>query len=193
MSNYTKVTNVNGSTSQNIRKFVPVNVLKNIKVKEDSQSDLSKINLYTWKKNKKTNVNGYQENCLKRYRTENKIWREINNYCDVEWENIEIRTVVMRNTNYLLGMAWMEQLMLGNSPKFGNSSFCQENKGLTSEAETLKKELKIRFSDVFSVSLGRCNKIKAQFKLKENVQPVFKKKNNVPFALLKQINDNIDR
>ena len=65
------------------------------------------------------------------------------------------------------------------------SSFCQEIKGFTNEAESLKKELKIEFSEVYSGGLGRRNKMKAKFELKEDVQLVFKKKKNVPFALLK--------
>ena len=60
---------------------------------------------------------------------------------------------------------------------------------LTNEAETWKKELKIEFSLVFSGGFSRCNKLKAKFKLKKNVQPVLKKK-KIP---LKQINDKLDR
>ena len=71
--------------------------------------------------------------------------------------------------------------------------FFREIKGFSDEAETLKNEWKIKFSEEFSGGLGRCNKMKAKFKLTENVQSVFKKKGNVPFALLKQINDELDR
>lgn len=35
--------------------------------------------------------------------------------------------------------------------------------------------------------------MEAKFELKENVQPVFKKKRNVPFVLLKQIDDELNR
>ena len=52
--------------------------------------------------------------------------------------------------------------------------------------------MKIKFSEILSGGLGRCNKMKAKFNLKENVGPVFKKKSNVPFASLKQINDKLD-
>ena len=83
----------------------------------------------------------------------------------------------------------MKQLKLWNSPI---SSFCQEIKGFTNKAESLKKELKIKFSEVFPGGLGRCNKMKAKFKLKKNVQLVFKKKRNVLFASLKQINDELE-
>ena len=84
----------------------------------------------------------------------------------------------------------MEQFKLWNS---SINSSCQEIKGFTYEIESLKKELKIKFSEVFSGGFGRCNKMKAKFELKENVRPVFKKKRNVPFALLKQINDEFDK
>ena len=35
--------------------------------------------------------------------------------------------------------------------------------------------------------------MKVKFELKENVQPVFKKKRNISFTFLKQINDKLDR
>ena len=66
----------------------------------------------------------------------------------------------MKNTNNLFRTDWMEQFKLWNSPI---SSFCQEIKGFTNEAENLKKELKIIFSEVSSGGLGRYNKLKAKF------------------------------
>lgn len=57
--------------------------------------------------------------------------------------------------------------------------------------QSLKEELKSKFPDIFSGELGKCKKMKAKFNLKENIQPVFKKK-NVPFALLKQTDDKTD-
>ena len=35
--------------------------------------------------------------------------------------------------------------------------------------------------------------MKAKFELKENVEPIFKMKRNVPFASLKLINDRLDK
>ena len=63
----------------------------------------------------------------------------------------------MRNTNNHFGMDWIEQFKLWNCPI---SSFCQEIEGFINEVESLKKELKIKFSGVFSGGLGRCNKRK---------------------------------
>ena len=50
-----------------------------------------------------------------------------------------------------------------------------------------------RSPQVFSDSLGKCSKLKAKLKVKDGAQPVFKKKQNVPFAALEQINEELDR
>ena len=43
------------------------------------------------------------------------------------------------------------------------------------------------------MDLGRCNKMTAKFELKDDIQPVFKKKRNVPFASLPLVNEELDR
>lgn len=45
----------------------------------------------------------------------------------------------------------------------------------------------------FSGGLGKCSKFKANFRVKDGARPVFKKKLNVPFAALEQINKELDR
>ena len=45
----------------------------------------------------------------------------------------------------------------------------------------------------FSGSLGKCSKLKAKLKVKDGAQPVFKKKRDVLFAALEQINKELDR
>ena len=62
---------------------------------------------------------------------------------------------------------------------------------LTIEADKLKEELRGMFLEVFPGRLGWCQK-SAKFELKPNTQSVFKKKRNVPFASLNQINNNIN-
>ena len=64
---------------------------------------------------------------------------------------------------------------------------------LTTEKQSLKTELKTTFPEIFAVSLGKCTKTAAKFKLINNAQPVFKKKGNVPFASLEKINKQLDR
>ena len=73
------------------------------------------------------------------------------------------------------------------------STFCRKIESTTSNSENLKKELKQRFPQVFSGSHGKCSKLKAKIKVKDSAQPVFKKKGNVSFAALEQINKELDR
>ena len=56
-----------------------------------------------------------------------------------------------------------------------------------------KSQKGTRFAQVFSGGLGKCSKLKAKLKMKDGAQPVFKKKRNVPFAALEQINKELDR
>ena len=73
------------------------------------------------------------------------------------------------------------------------STFCRKIESTTSNSVNLKKELKQRFPQVLSVGLGKCSKLKAKLKVKDGAQLVFKKKQNVPFAALEQINKELDR
>ena len=45
----------------------------------------------------------------------------------------------------------------------------------------------------FSGGLGKCSKSKAKLKVKDGAQPGFKKKRNVPFPALGQVNKESDR
>ena len=73
------------------------------------------------------------------------------------------------------------------------STFCRKIESTTSNSVNLKKELKQRFPQGFSGCLGKCSKLKAKLKVKHGAQPAFKKKRNVPFAALEQINKELDR
>ena len=68
------------------------------------------------------------------------------------------------------------------------STFCRKIESTTSNLVNLKKELKQRSPQVFSGGHGKCFKLKAKLKVKDGAQPVFKKKRNVPFVVLEQIN-----
>ena len=67
------------------------------------------------------------------------------------------------------------------------STFCRKIESTTPNSVNLKKELKQRFPQVFFLS-----KLKAKLKVKDGAQLVFKKKRNVPFATLEQINKELD-
>ena len=58
------------------------------------------------------------------------------------------------------------------------NSFCQKLENLTTSAKSL-----IRFKRNFSGDLGRCNKMIFEFELKDDIKPVFKKKEMCPSPL----------
>ena len=64
----------------------------------------------------------------------------------------------------------MEEFVLFNVPI---NSFCNKVDGTTTSSDKLKKELKIKFPEIFSEGLGFFSKVKAKFEVKENVMPVF--------------------
>ena len=56
-----------------------------------------------------------------------------------------------------------------------------------------QKETQTTISPVFfSGGLGKCSKLKAKLKMKDGTQPIYKKKRNVLFAALEQINKELD-
>ena len=71
------------------------------------------------------------------------------------------------------------------------STFCRKIESTTSNSVILKKELKQRFPQFFF--LGKCSKSKAKLKGKNGAQSAFKKKRNVPFAALEQINKELEQ
>ena len=101
-----------------------------------------------------------------------------------------LKLFIMKNTNNIFGTNWMTQFQLWNLPI---NSFCQKIENLVTKVKKTNKELKEAYPEIFSGGLGRCTKMMAKFKLQDYVQPVFKKKRNVPFASLEQINEELDR
>ena len=73
------------------------------------------------------------------------------------------------------------------------STFCRKLQSPITNTEKLKQELKQNFPEIFSGGLGKCTKIKAQFQVKNNAQPIFKTKQNVNFVAREQINEELDR
>ena len=97
---------------------------------------------------------------------------------------------VLKNTDNLFGTDWIEKFNLWHCPM---STFCRNLKSPITNTEKLKQECKQKFPEVFSGSLEKCTKMKAQFQVKDHAQPIFKKKRNVPFAALEQIDEELDR
>ena len=174
----------------NTRKFVNMKILKrNVKFQLDSRSDLTILNIHMWRKLGKPTM-------LKSNKIASSITGENINFkgklittATFMGKTLKLKLFVLKNTNNLFGTDCMTQFRLWDLPV---NSYCQKVENYGNEAEKLKTDLKQTYLEVFSSGLGRCTKMLAKFKLNDNAQPVFKKKCNVSFASLEQINEELD-
>ena len=103
----------------------------------------------------------------------------------------KLKAYVLKNSDNMFGTEWIEKF---NLLDYLMRSFWRKIESTTSDSVNLKKEFKQRFPQVFySGVLGKYSKGKTKLKVKDGGQPVFKKKRNVPFAALEQINKELDR
>lgn len=163
---------------------------KKVRLQLDSGSDISIINVQTWKKlGRPTMIKSHK---TARSVSGEKITFEGELLTNISFQNKteKAKIFVMRKSNNLFGTDLFEKFRLWDLPL---SSFCQKVEDSNVEAEKLKRELKENFPDVFTGGLGRCTKAVAKFEVKENEQPVFKKKRNVPYAAIEQIDGELER
>ena len=97
----------------------------------------------------------------------------------------KLKAFVMRNVQNLFGTDWMEEFDLFNIPR--------KIDGNTTSSDKLKKELKVKFPEIFSEGLGFFSKVKAKFEVKENVIPVFRPKRPVPRGSVEIIDKELGR
>ena len=172
--------------NRNLRKYVTVDIFNSsIKFQLDSGSDISIINWRTWRKLIKPTL-------LKTDKTAKSVTGENINILGVVILTVilngvtkKLKAYVLKNSDNLFGTDWIEKFNLWDCPM---STFCHKIESTTPNSVNLKKELKQRFPQVFSGGHGECSKLKAKLKVKDGAQLVFKKKRNVPFAALEQIN-----
>ena len=188
---YVKTTKWDKQNEDNIRKYVPVQILgRKVNLQLDSGSDLTIINLQTWKRlGRPTMIKATK---VARSVTGEKIHFEGEIIVNVTQNNKtkKMKIFVLKNTNNLFGSDAIQEFELWDSPI---STFCKKIQSSTAESEKLLKDLKESFPDVFSGGLGRCNKMAVKLELKNDSQPVFKKKRNVPFASLTHIDKELQR
>ena len=174
-----------------VRKYITVKVLnKSVRFQLDSGSDLSIINLQSWRKLNRLIIKITSQTV--RTVTGDKIKFEGEIIIPVSLNGItkKLKVFVLKNTENLFGSDWFQKFNLLDQPI---NTFCQKVECITAESEKIKMKLKGSFPEVFSAGLGKCTKNKAKFELKENTRPIFRKKRNVPFAATKEINKELDR
>ena len=176
---------------ENVRKYVKVKIAdKDVRLQLDSGSDLSIINYHTWCRIGRPKM--LKTKKMARSVTRHKInfEGEVTANVTLKGKTKKLKMYILKNTNNLFGTDWITSFELWDSPI---SDFCQKVENLSAESVKLKEDLKEAFPEVFSDTLGRCTKMEAKFKLKENVTPVFKRKRSVPFASIEKIDRELDR
>ena len=109
-------------------------------------------------------------------------------------KTLKSKVYVLQNVSNLFGTDW---IVLFNLWELPINPFC--NKINVSSpfknrvTENMIKDLKIKFPQVFSEGLGICKKTEAKFEVKESAKPIFKRKRNVPFGALEQIDKELER
>ena len=176
---------------ESLRKYVTVKIFgKDIKFQLDSGSDRTILNFKAWKKLQKPSM-------LRSYKTVKVV-----NGTQINFEGEVITNVtllgktkklkmnVLKNTENLFDSDCMHEFNLWDLPI---STFYRKAESCSSATENLISKLKKEFAEVFTSGLGKCTKIAAELKLKKNMQPVFRRKRNVPFSSLDKINQELDR
>lgn len=178
---------------QNNRKFV--DLLINNKVvtfQIDTAADISIMNSNTWKKigspkllkNSVTPVDA-QGNKLN-------IRGEL--IVDIQFQGIKKsgRCFICDLDDNLLGIEWFELFNLWN---LAPVSYCRKigNQNKESNHEESIKKLKGQFPNIFSPTLGCCNKVMVKLNLKPDAKPVFCPKRQVPFHIMPQVEEELQR
>ena len=148
-SSYIKNTKSDELEGANTRKFVHVKMLKkSVKFQQDSCSDLTLINLQTWKRlGKPTMIKS------------SKIARSVTGGGGIKFEEeliintfngktLKLKLFVLKNSNNLLVTDRVTQFKLWD---LHVNSYCQKIENLNAETEKLKKELKEAYPEIFLV------------------------------------------
>ena len=73
------------------------------------------------------------------------------------------------------------------------NTFCNSEKAASASVESVKGELNQILPTFFLGGLEMCTKTKAFFELKDNAQPIFRPKSQVPFAARELNEKELDR
>ena len=119
---------------------------KDVKLQLDSGSELSIINHHTWCKIGKPKMMRTKKVSHSVTGERIRFEGEVTTNVTLKGKTLKLKMYVLRNTNNLFGMDWIQNFELWDSPI---SDFCQKVDNLTAEAEKLKKDLKETLPNVF--------------------------------------------
>ena len=156
---------------------------KEVKLQLDSGSDLTIINLHTWRKLNKPTMQKTTKTAKTVTETKIKFEGELITKVTFNGTRKKLKLFVLKNTEDLFATDWIQEFNLWDLPI---NTFCKKLESLTTEKQKT-------FPEIFAASLGKCIKTAAKFKLIDNSQTVFKKKRNGPFGSLEKINKELHR
>ena len=140
-----------------VRKYITVKVLnKSVRFQLDSGSDLSIINLQTWRKLNRPIIK--MTSTTARTVTGDKIKFESEIIIPVSLNGItkKLKVFILKKTENLFGSDWFQKFNLWDQPI---NTFCLKVECITAEAEKIKMELKGSFLEVFSAGLSKCTEM----------------------------------
>ena len=91
-------------------------------------------------------------------------------------KKFKLNAFVMDRPRNLFGTVWMESVDSWNMPI---NTFCNSVKVTPGNSKNFKRVIKSYFPDIFIWRIRNIHKAKATFKLKDNAQPIFKRKRKV--------------
>ena len=159
-----------------------------VKFQLDSCSNLSIINVHTWRRLNKPSLLRTKKTARSVTVDWIKILAEVALRITSNGITEKLKAYVQKNTDNLFVTDCIENFNLSDCSM---STYCRKLESPTTNIEKLKQEQK--FPGVFFGGLRKCTKIKAHFQIKENALPILLNERNVPFAALVQISDELDR
>ena len=142
-----------------VRKYITVKVLnKSVRFQLDSGSDLSIINLQTWRKFNMPIIKMTSKTARTVLGDKIKFEGEIIIPVSLNGITKKSEIYVLKNPENLFGSDRFQKFNLWDQPI---NTFCQKVECITAEAEKINMELKGSFPEVFSAGLSKCTKIKA--------------------------------
>lgn len=162
-----------------------------ISMQLDTAADISCLSVSTWTKLGQPILR--QTNTIPFDAQGNRIpiVGELNANLNLNGITIKGHCLVAEISSDLFGSDWISLFNLWDKPF---SLFCNQIVGKTPfHKEAAITEIKNCFPEVFNNTFGACDKIKVKLHLLPNAKPTFKPKRQVPFHIISQLDEELDR
>ncbi|XP_055688256.1 uncharacterized protein K02A2.6-like [Lutzomyia longipalpis] len=192
-STKSNVVHIVNCTSSETRRFVDVKINNHaVSLQYDSASDLTIISSKLWKRIGSPALSPSQLKVKDAQLNRMKILGEF--FCDIVLNGATQngRCVVTSANCDLFGIEWIQLFNLWSQPA---DAFCRyvDATPLKLNKDKIIQQFKDEFQSVFDTGLGLCTKASASFQLVEGAKPIFRPKRPVPYHVLDQVEQELDR